>query len=234
MILVSSGWTLVFHLSGSLKKRWFRLRCSCSSGLVWRSNLPEAQRGPEPLHPCHHELCKMHNFYISRPSTSFNSIFLVSSVNWSFLSSFQIPVFQRGGSIIPKKIRVRRASSCMMHDPYTLYVALNPQVTQLHIPSMTAANTQLLPTAILKRCIVILDFWLFLWQRTAEGKLYIDDGHTFNYEKKEFIHRRLSFTNNILSSVWVMNILSFSPVENCWKLLFKQKSTSDRLLDISI
>uniref|UniRef100_A0A8C9ZHF2 Glucosidase II alpha subunit n=1 Tax=Sander lucioperca TaxID=283035 RepID=A0A8C9ZHF2_SANLU len=71
-----------------------------------------------------------------------------------------IPVFQRGGSIIPKKIRVRRASSCMMHDPYTLYVALNPQ-----------------------------------------GKLYIDDGHTFNYEKKEFIHRRLSFTNNILSSV---------------------------------
>uniref|UniRef100_A0A8C9ZHG4 Glucosidase II alpha subunit n=1 Tax=Sander lucioperca TaxID=283035 RepID=A0A8C9ZHG4_SANLU len=75
-----------------------------------------------------------------------------------------IPVFQRGGSIIPKKIRVRRASSCMMHDPYTLYVALNPQ-------------------------------------RTAEGKLYIDDGHTFNYEKKEFIHRRLSFTNNILSSV---------------------------------
>ncbi|XP_034453753.1 neutral alpha-glucosidase AB isoform X1 [Hippoglossus hippoglossus] len=75
-----------------------------------------------------------------------------------------IPVFQRGGSIIARKLRVRRSSSCMDHDPYTLYVALNPQ-------------------------------------RTAEGELYIDDGHTFNYEKKEFIHRRLSFVNNILSSV---------------------------------
>uniref|UniRef100_A0A4W6F6N1 Glucosidase II alpha subunit n=1 Tax=Lates calcarifer TaxID=8187 RepID=A0A4W6F6N1_LATCA len=75
-----------------------------------------------------------------------------------------IPVFQRGGSIIPRKMRVRRSSSCMEHDPYTLYVALNPQ-------------------------------------RTAEGELYIDDGHTFNYEKKEFIHRRLSFANNVLSSV---------------------------------
>uniref|UniRef100_A0A672YYU2 Neutral alpha-glucosidase AB n=1 Tax=Sphaeramia orbicularis TaxID=375764 RepID=A0A672YYU2_9TELE len=75
-----------------------------------------------------------------------------------------IPVFQRGGSIIPRKLRVRRSSSCMEHDPYTLYVALNPQ-------------------------------------RTAEGEIYIDDGHTFNYEKQEFIHRRLMFANNVLSSV---------------------------------
>ncbi|XP_051929515.1 neutral alpha-glucosidase AB isoform X1 [Hippocampus zosterae] len=75
-----------------------------------------------------------------------------------------IPVFQRGGSIIPRKLRVRRSSSCMEHDPYTLYVALSHQ-------------------------------------RAAEGELYIDDGHTFNFEKREFIHRRLSFANNNLSSV---------------------------------
>nr|XP_057919714.1 neutral alpha-glucosidase AB isoform X3 [Doryrhamphus excisus] len=76
-----------------------------------------------------------------------------------------IPVFQRGGSIIPRKLRVRRSSTCMEHDPYTLYVALNRQ-------------------------------------RAAEGELYVDDGHTFSFEeKKEFIHRRLSFANNILSSV---------------------------------
>ncbi|XP_056135833.1 neutral alpha-glucosidase AB isoform X5 [Lampris incognitus] len=75
-----------------------------------------------------------------------------------------IPVFQRGGSIIPRKVRVRRSSSCMENDPYTLYVALGPQ-------------------------------------RAAEGELYIDDSHTFNFEKKEFIHRRLSFANNILSSI---------------------------------
>uniref|UniRef100_A0A672J4Z0 Uncharacterized protein n=1 Tax=Salarias fasciatus TaxID=181472 RepID=A0A672J4Z0_SALFA len=74
-----------------------------------------------------------------------------------------IPVFQRGGSIIPRKLRVRRSSTCMEHDPYTLFVALSPQ-------------------------------------RSAVGELYIDDGHTFNYQKKEFIHRRLSFSNNALSS----------------------------------
>lgn len=36
-----------------------------------------------------------------------------------------IPVFQRGGSIICRKNRVRRSSTCMEEDPYTLYVALD-------------------------------------------------------------------------------------------------------------
>uniref|UniRef100_A0A8C2JBT1 Glucosidase, alpha; neutral AB n=1 Tax=Cyprinus carpio TaxID=7962 RepID=A0A8C2JBT1_CYPCA len=75
-----------------------------------------------------------------------------------------IPVFQRGGSIIPRKDRVRRSSTCMENDPYTLYVALSPK-------------------------------------KFAEGELYIDDGHSFNYDtKKEFIHRSLTFANNALTS----------------------------------
>lgn len=37
----------------------------------------------------------------------------------------------------------------------------------------------------------------------------MDDGHTFNYEKKEFIHRRFSFANNVLSSVWVAHDLIY-------------------------
>jgi len=36
-----------------------------------------------------------------------------------------IPVFQRGGSIIPRKLRLRRSSHTMSRDPYTLYVALD-------------------------------------------------------------------------------------------------------------
>lgn len=36
-----------------------------------------------------------------------------------------IPVFQRGGTIIPKKLRVRRSSQLMRHDPYSLFVALD-------------------------------------------------------------------------------------------------------------
>ncbi|MBN3316980.1 GANAB glucosidase, partial [Atractosteus spatula] len=43
------------------------------------------------------------------------------------VSLSSIPVFQRGGSIVPRKNRVRRSSSCMTSDPYTLYVALSPE-----------------------------------------------------------------------------------------------------------
>uniref|UniRef100_A0A8C1YV46 Neutral alpha-glucosidase AB n=1 Tax=Cyprinus carpio TaxID=7962 RepID=A0A8C1YV46_CYPCA len=71
-----------------------------------------------------------------------------------------IPVFQRGGSIIPRKDRVRRSSTCMENDPYTLYLT-----------------------------------------NKTNGELYIDDGHSFNYDtKKEFIHRSLTFANNALTS----------------------------------
>ncbi|KAJ8707977.1 hypothetical protein PYW08_010343 [Mythimna loreyi] len=37
----------------------------------------------------------------------------------------KIPVFQRGGSIVPRKERVRRSSALMADDPYTLVVALD-------------------------------------------------------------------------------------------------------------
>lgn len=36
-----------------------------------------------------------------------------------------IPVFQRGGSVIPRKLRLRRSTYTMTRDPYTLYVALD-------------------------------------------------------------------------------------------------------------
>lgn len=38
---------------------------------------------------------------------------------------FQIPVFQRGGTILPKKERIRRATTLMINDPYTLVVCLD-------------------------------------------------------------------------------------------------------------
>lgn len=41
------------------------------------------------------------------------------------VNSYKIPVYQRGGTIIPKKERVRRASTLMKNDPYTLIVALD-------------------------------------------------------------------------------------------------------------
>lgn len=40
----------------------------------------------------------------------------------------KIPVFQRGGSIVPRKMRVRRSSSLMASDPFTLIICLDKQV----------------------------------------------------------------------------------------------------------
>ncbi|XP_074128536.1 neutral alpha-glucosidase AB isoform X2 [Sminthopsis crassicaudata] len=75
-----------------------------------------------------------------------------------------IPVFQRGGTIIPRWERVRRSSDCMKDDPITLYVAISPQ-------------------------------------GTAEGELYLDDGHTFNYQtQNEFLLRKFTFSGNTLTS----------------------------------
>ncbi|KJE88713.1 neutral alpha-glucosidase AB [Capsaspora owczarzaki ATCC 30864] len=37
----------------------------------------------------------------------------------------RLPVFQRGGSIVPRKMRVRRSTALMTADPFTLYVALD-------------------------------------------------------------------------------------------------------------
>lgn len=36
-----------------------------------------------------------------------------------------IPVFQRGGSVIARKLRLRRSTQMMTKDPYTLYIALD-------------------------------------------------------------------------------------------------------------
>jgi len=40
-----------------------------------------------------------------------------------------LPVYQRGGSIVPRKLRLRRSAMLMKHDPYTLYVALDADLT---------------------------------------------------------------------------------------------------------
>ncbi|XP_058382643.1 neutral alpha-glucosidase AB isoform X1 [Diceros bicornis minor] len=75
-----------------------------------------------------------------------------------------IPVFQRGGTIVPRWMRVRRSSECMKDDPITLFVALS-------------------------------------LQGTAEGELFLDDGHTFSYQtRNEFLLRRFSFSGNTLVS----------------------------------
>ena len=75
----------------------------------------------------------------------------------------RIPIFQRGGSIIPKKERIRRSSTLMANDPITLVVALDAD-------------------------------------RKASGSLYIDDGKSFNYRRKqEFVLIEFDFANDKLT-----------------------------------
>ncbi|XP_075044679.1 neutral alpha-glucosidase AB isoform X2 [Mixophyes fleayi] len=79
------------------------------------------------------------------------------------VTSSSIPVYQLGGSIIPRKSRPRRSSDCMQDDPFTLYVALDVQ-------------------------------------GEAEGELFLDDGHSFNYQQNMFLYRKFSFSHGRLTS----------------------------------
>jgi alpha 1,3-glucosidase len=51
-----------------------------------------------------------------------------STVTLVDLTLSSIPVFQRGGSIVPYKFRFRRSSAQMADDPFTLLVALDKNV----------------------------------------------------------------------------------------------------------
>ncbi|ESO91975.1 hypothetical protein LOTGIDRAFT_217135 [Lottia gigantea] len=75
----------------------------------------------------------------------------------------KIPVYQKGGSIIARKLRPRRSSSLMYQDPFTLIVCLDKQ-------------------------------------GKAEGELYVDDYHSFQYKNGDYIHRQFIFNKNTLSS----------------------------------
>ena len=53
------------------------------------------------------------------------NLFIGGSEEKIFTPISKIPVFQRGGSIIPRKNRARRATPSMQFDPYSLYIALD-------------------------------------------------------------------------------------------------------------
>lgn len=55
---------------------------------------------------------------VSRNNDSFESLSVDSGID-------KIPVYQRGGSIIARKLRLRRSTQMMINDPYTLYIALD-------------------------------------------------------------------------------------------------------------
>ncbi|KAJ1562489.1 hypothetical protein HK405_011507 [Cladochytrium tenue] len=72
------------------------------------------------------------------------------------------PVFMRGGTIIPRRDRMRRSSTLTLRDPFTLVVALSAE-------------------------------------KTAHGKLYLDDGHSYEHERGMYLLSKLAYTDGVLT-----------------------------------
>jgi alpha 1,3-glucosidase len=80
----------------------------------------------------------------------------------------QVPLLHRGGSILPLRERVRRAAELGWKDPFTLVIALNKPFAS---PSSSSRGGSL----------------------RATGKLYMDDGDTYNHETGDFIWKRFEW-----------------------------------------
>jgi len=70
-----------------------------------------------PLSDCWYDVDTMQRMKLNGSGNMSETITVDSDID-------KIPVYQRGGSIIPRKLRLRRSSHLMMNDPYTLYVSL--------------------------------------------------------------------------------------------------------------
>jgi len=75
----------------------------------------------------------------------------------------KIPVYQRAGTIIPRRERPRRSSKAMENDPFTLMIALDSK-------------------------------------GEASGKIYLDDGESFDYESGDYILREFQVSKGVLRS----------------------------------
>lgn len=62
-----------------------------------------------------------HKWYDTRTMTA------VDSKKWAMVDAplDKIPVFQRSGTVVPRKMRLRRSSEMMKNDPLTLFIALD-------------------------------------------------------------------------------------------------------------
>ncbi|GAM21733.1 hypothetical protein SAMD00019534_049080, partial [Acytostelium subglobosum LB1] len=94
----------------------------------------------------------------------------------------KIPVYQRGGTIVPKKERVRPSTKHMVDDPYTLVVALS-------------ATQQ------------------------ARGELYIDDGHSFDYQKGQYLYRSFVYNHGKIQSSSMDNSAVYKPASTVERIV---------------
>ncbi|KAG0208495.1 hypothetical protein BGX33_006203 [Mortierella sp. NVP41] len=97
--------------------------------------------------------------------------------------AYKIPVYQRAGTIIPKREKPRRSSKEMDNDPFTLVIALDSD-------------------------------------GKAAGRLYLDDGESFDYSRGDYIFREFKVQGGVLSS------RSLNPKESEAEWSFIRRSSS--------
>jgi alpha 1,3-glucosidase len=71
-----------------------------------------------PLKHDWYDVDTMMRMPLSNKNDAFETVTVSSDID-------KIPVYQRGGSIIARKPRLRRSTQMMINDPYTLYIALD-------------------------------------------------------------------------------------------------------------
>ncbi|KAF9576907.1 hypothetical protein EC968_000032 [Mortierella alpina] len=116
---------------------------------------------------------------VTKPGATRSSVYFAGNEKWFDIKDYsveqgpgvkevdspanKIPVYQRAGTIIPRRERPRRSSKAMENDPFTLVIALDSK-------------------------------------GEAKGRIYLDDGETFNYEQGDYILREFSVANGVLRS----------------------------------
>ncbi|KAF9950152.1 hypothetical protein BGZ70_001487, partial [Mortierella alpina] len=116
---------------------------------------------------------------VTKPGVTRSSVYFAGNEKWFDIKDYsveqgpgirevdspanKIPVYQRAGTIIPRRERPRRSSKAMENDPFTLVIALDSK-------------------------------------GEATGRIYLDDGESFNYEKGDYILREFHVANGVLRS----------------------------------
>lgn len=116
---------------------------------------------------------------VSKPGVTRSTVYFAGDEKWFDIKDYsveqgpgtkeiaspadKIPVYQRAGTIIPRRERPRRSSKAMENDPFTLVIALDSQ-------------------------------------GEATGRIYLDDGESFNYKNGDYIWREFRASNGVLSS----------------------------------
>lgn len=122
---------------------------------------PITKRGARSSHLMVVYLPSQHVWYDADTMTAA----VVDDQNLSYVNCAidKIPVFQRGGSIISRKLRLRRSTEMMKADPFTLYIALDSEYK-------------------------------------ANGHLYLDDEHSFDFQRGHFGSASFEIEDFVLSN----------------------------------